>query len=530
MRRRRAFSLMLVMALLVVAVAGVVQLVSLVGTQRQTYRTIEFQDRAVRYASNALEMAVAHLEVNSNWQEDLIFPAQPGDASDASGRITFKNTETYHSTNNFSNEEMTSFDAGDFHRKIPGHTVHLLSRGTYGRKQAYVEAFVAIPPYDFALACTGSLQTDGPFLVGALSDPSAWQGSADSPDFLSQLRRASLVANSPGNPAIFLSGSPVRVTGNLVTPGTVRKTASVQVDGQVEEGHRPLAVPAVDFAELDPEGKPLLRTLDAEVSGEIAGFARRTGDLTVSGDLTLKEGVLFVDGNFTCSGALSGLGVIAVTGRTVLSSVTLKSLQQLALVSKGDLTVSGQGQNRSTLVGLLYSQGNLTLSDMTVVGAVVAGGSQMQLHNVNVLENPKGVQFSFEQSWVGGTQSAPIPPPFPGQPEVVVKLKDQNKKPADFAPPKSFDPDRDLEAVYVGGAPDGQDAGPVSSYLRANTGKSYLENLVQQIPTEQTNLNQTFSAGKVDLNLNRFLKLADKLKVVYRRTYYGIPSDPTGTS
>ena len=449
---------MLVMALLVVAVAGVVQLVSLVGTQRQTYRTLEFQERAVRYASNALEMAVARLELNSNWQEDLVFPARPGDASDASGRITFKSSETYHSTNNFANDEMTTFDAGDFHRKIPAHTVHLLSQGTYGRKQVYVEAFVAIPPYDYAIAASGSLQTDGPFLVGALSDPSAWHGSADSAEFLSQLRRASLVSNSPAKPAIFLSGSPVRVTGNLVTPGTVRKADSVRVDGQVEEGHRPLAIPSVDLAELDPAGKPLLRTLDSEVSGEIAGFARRSGDLTVRGDLTLKEGVLFVDGNFSCSGSLSGLGVIAVTGRTVLTSVTLKSLQQVALVSQGDLTVSGQGQTSSTLVGLLYSQGNLTLSDVTVVGAVVAGGSRMQLHNVHVLQNPKGVQFSFEQSWVGATQSEPMTGPGIGS-NVVVRLKDTTKKPADFAPPKTFDPNVDLDAVYVGGAQDGQDAG-----------------------------------------------------------------------
>jgi hypothetical protein len=531
MRRRRAFSLALVLALLVLAAAGILQLVSLIGSQREAFRLVEFQDRAVRYASNALELAVAKLETNPEFQDDLIFPAQPGDRSDASGLVTFKTSAPYHSTNNFAQNDPATLKVGQFQRQIPPHTVHLLSQGSYGRKTVYVEAFVAVPLYDYAIACKGSLATDGPFLVGALADPSAWQGDARSPQFLAQLRRASMVANSTGSPAILLSGSPVRVTGNLVSPGKI-SAGGAQVDGQIEEGHRPLGLPEISFSELDPVGKPLLRTLDAEVSGEVAGFARRSGDLSVNGDLVLKEAVLFVDGDFTCSGSLSGLGAIVVTGRTNLRSVSLKSLQQLALVSKGDLTVSGQGQTSSTLLGLLYTQGNLSLSDVTVVGAVVAGGSRMQLHNVNVLQNPKGVAFEFAQSWVGGTQSAPMPSGLPGSPNVVVRLKDPSKKPADFAPPNRFDPNSELVAVYVGGSQDGQEAGAVSSYTgRPNSLASrFLSQIQQQIPKETQDPKAVISAGKVDMNLNRFLKLADKLKVVYRRTYYGIPSEPTGTS
>ena len=123
---------------------------------------------------------------------------------------------------------------------------------------------------------------------------------------------------------------PSGFTGNLVSPGKISAGGS-QVDGQIEEDHRPL--PEIPVTDLDPAGKPLLRTLDAEVSGEIAGFARRSGDLRMGGDLYV-------------SGSLSGLGVIVVAGRTTLSSVSLKSLQQVALVSRGDLTVTGQGQAR----------------------------------------------------------------------------------------------------------------------------------------------------------------------------------------
>ena len=112
-----------------------------------------------------------------------------------------------------------------------------------------------------------------------------------------------------------------------------------------------------------------------------------------------------------------------------------------------------------------------------------------------------------------------------------MSLKNTSKQPADFAPPNSFDPNTDLEAVYAGGSHDGEDAGSASPLLRPGSiGGSFLQGLREQIPTEEPDPDKVISAGKVDLDLNRFLKLADKLKVVYRRTYYGIPSEPTGTS
>ena len=307
------------------------------------------------------------------------------------------------------------------------------------------------------------------------------------------------------------------------------------VEGQVEEGHRPVGLPEIDLRDLDPTGKPLLLTLDeAEVSSplEVKGYARRQGDLTIRGDLKLSEGILYVDGNLSVTGSVSGLGVIAVSGRTSLSAVRLNALQQLGLLSQGDLTVTGRVGEKSTLVGLVYTKGNLSLSDVTVVGAVVGAGSSgatMTLHNVNALKSSKGVKFEFEQGWVGGTQSQPIAGTLGGS--VVVRLKNTSKKPADFAPPNSFDPNTDLEAVYAGGSHDGEDAGSASPLLRPGSiGGSFLQGLREQIPTEEPDPDKVISAGKVDLDLNRFLKLADKLKVVYRRTYYGIPSEPTGTS
>ncbi|MBT9582836.1 hypothetical protein IV102_05775 [bacterium] len=533
---RRGFSLALVMCLLILALAGVMQLVSLIYNQRITAQNLEYQDRAARYANNALEYTVAELEKDSNFRGEVLFKAQPGDRSDAQGRVTFDPASTYHSTNNFEGKDLLPFEVAGFRRQVPPNTIHILSQGRYAGKTVYTEAFVAVPAYDYAIAASGSLTTDGAFLVGALDDPNAWQGSTDTDDFKKALRRASMVSNSGADPAISLSGAPVRITGNLITPGKVLRGPNVQVDGQVEEGHRPLGLPDIPLSDLDPAGKPLLRTLEEEdFSGDLTGFARRTGDLRVTGDLVLKDGLLYVDGNLNVTGAISGIGCVVVTGRTSLSSVTLKAVEQVALLSVGDLSISGQGQENSTLVGLLYSRGNLSLSDVTVVGAVVAGGQQVTLRNVNMLKSPKGVSFSFEQGFVGGTQSAPIAGGLPGVGDVVVRLKQvsngqggmRDPRPSDFAPPKSFIPDEAMEVVdAVTGAP----GGDLSDYINLDAGRSFKNSVVQQVPTEAPTPVKIISTGEVDLDLNRFLKLADKLKVIYRKTHYGIPSEPAATS
>ena len=105
----------------------------------------------------------------------------------------------------------------------------------------------------------------------------------------------------------------------------------------------------------------------------------------------------------------------------------------------------------------------MTLSDVTVVGAVIAGGTKMQLHNGNVFQNPKGVQFEFEQGFVGGTQSVGMRGLSVDPRPVVVGLKKiagRPARPSDFAPPRVFDPNQDLVAVYQG---TDEVAGPVAS-------------------------------------------------------------------
>lgn len=155
----------------------------------------------------------------------------------------------------------------------------------------------------------------------------------------------------------------MRITGNAVSVGTIALGDGVKLEGFKEEGHKPVGLPEINLKDLDPSAKSVLLSLsEGVIEGrrEITGFARRQGDLRIEGDLVLKEGLLYVDGNLTVTGKISGLGCLVVTGTSHFSNVSLASLDQLALLSRGDLTIQGPGRERSTLVGLLYSEGNLT--------------------------------------------------------------------------------------------------------------------------------------------------------------------------
>lgn len=541
--KRRGFSLLTVMFLLVLAGSAVLGMALMVNSQRLSAQKLEFQDKAHRYAANAVELALARLEKDSNSTETVRFDAQPGDREDAVGLVTYDSGELFHSVNNFGKYETAVFTAGDFHRIIPRNSIYLLGKGQYGNAVVYEEAIASMPPYEFALASAGSMATEGAFLVGALEDPAALAEGVDSPAFLQALRRASLASNSAASPAIRLEGAPVKITGNVVSPGTVVRGPGVQVDGIVEEGHRPVGLPVIPLQELDPAGRPLLLTLENEVVSstlDIDGFARRAGNLRISGDLKLSEGVLFVDGDLTVTGAISGLGCVVCTGRCTVSSASLRSLKQVALLSRGDLTITGSGAG-STLVGLVYSEGNLSLSDVTVVGCVVCAREQggMTLRNVNVLRNAAGVAFEMEMGFQGGTQSGVITMQGRGAggQQVRLRLKQvadasapggmREARPSDFAPPNAFDAEQALEVV------DATTGEPVAGVSVAQVfrnpdtnASSFRSNILDQIL--RTEAQSIYANGKVDLDLNRFLKLSDKLKVVYRRTHYGIPAtDPT---
>lgn len=176
-----------------------------------------------------------------------------------------------------------------------------------------------------------------------------------------------------------------------------------------------------------------------------------------------------------------------------------------------------------------------------MVGAIVCAGtsqSALTLTNVTALTSPKGVEFEIFESFAK-SQSGPISVGGGGMGTarvVVVRLKSvsdpdspDGKRPArsaDFAPPKSFDPAQHLEVWD----PEADQEVTGVDISRESNFKTFQSALQAQISTEPESPQQAISTGKISLDLNRFLKLSDKLNVVYRKSHYGSPSVAGSTS
>ena len=89
--------------------------------------------------------------------------------------------------------------------------------------------------------------------------------------------------------------------------------------------------------------------------------------MELDGALIYVTGNLTVTGNIKGDGALIALGDVKLTGQS-----TIEADSKVAVISKGDLTLTGTGSERSLFSGLVYSEGKVEASRITVVGGIVA--------------------------------------------------------------------------------------------------------------------------------------------------------------
>ncbi len=448
------------------------------------------------------------------------------------GLISFKGG----SRNNLAGDEAVRLGE----RSLPEHSVYVVAEAHFDGVELRQELILAKPPFPYALASSGPLKTQGAFLLGSVND----ETDLGEPDFEKKLRPSSLASNSKGNPAIELIGSPVHITGHVLAPGKI-VAPGAKIDGQLQENHRPVALPDIQLGEYDPKDRPVVVNLDDTYHGEILkGFCRRSGSFRSEKPLKLEAGILYIDGDFDCNGPIEGVGALVVTGNARIKSLDLSALRKLAVVCGGNLEITGGGKESTRLRGLLYAKGNLSLARVTVVGAVIAGGSndrELKLDNVNVLGSKDGVQFNFEVGFSVPTQVTIPGDTFAGVPDRTLRLRQRKDpksgemratRPSDFL-------GADGKSVLIQQA--GQWTIPSNllddyfEFVDANTGlevspKKDLQNLVtsnrhaQLLSTKLANAasealessNTVVSKGSLNLDLNRFLRLSDQLKIVYR--------------
>jgi hypothetical protein len=498
-RAKRAFALaptLLILTLTSLVLFGVAEVC--LQTHRASNQILNYR-QARRLAQLGANEALYAINQNQSWVTGL----QVAGANQSQATVTFDQKTPYWSTNNLSGSAAVTASDGSI---VPANSALVFSTANYGNSVVHYKVQVSAPLFPFSIASTGPL-------------------------------RSSILSDSSSTDAVDIEGSPVRIAGDVVTVGQAVIGSGVEVDGQVKDGSTLKAVPTINPSDYDPAGQPLVRNLSSDsldASDTFQGYVRRQGDLTVNGALNLQESILYVSGNLVVNGALSGVGAVFVGGSVTLGSASLGAVDQLALVSGGDMSITGAGSSASTLTGLVYSAGNLNLSGVTVVGAVVCASSTGQplvMNNVNMLGNSAGVNFSFNLSWSGNTNTKPgagglgagagYSVTLTGSPaQLLAKgFSSTNVNANSFSNPifcsfftlsPPYQGSKNLTpsiALALGLGTSGQ--------LGQSSSAVGIANMVAQ-NLQQATTSAIVSQGKLSLNLNRFLQQGEALQVVFR--------------
>jgi hypothetical protein len=320
------------------------------------------------------------------------------------GVVTFnKNqTATPYSTDNLYNTNgvpgYSSASSGSTPWPVPGNGMQLIGVGTYKNTTVYTNAIIWIPPYPYAIAASGKININGNVVVGSVGQNGANATAGGSLVPTSSLLPAAMGDSNTGAPAISMSpgnGSSVYIAGCVDTAGTVYQNGSIVINGQlmqnVSAGSIP--IPTVTVTSFNPVGtipNSQITTLTPTPCGvptnlQLTGYNFVSPSATyTTQNINLNGGILYVKGSLQAQ-TVSGNGAIMAEGNvTITQDANLTSNDTLALLANGNVNLNGTCQSGSTFKGLLYTQGNLSAKNLTVIGQYVANGGTTNVGNVSL--------------------------------------------------------------------------------------------------------------------------------------------------
>lgn len=552
-RRKRGASLLAVMALSMV----VVTVLLVVGSVSTARLTLAGRSRGESLATYAAESAIARATAALLEDRTPSKNLQPDDTyledkeAGWSARLTWKTDKGIpYSTNLWDTDKSVTGWNG---YAVPGRSLHMVAVGKCRGVERVVETVLHIPPFPYVIASSGTVNSDGGLLVTGVADAkdvSLQNGVVSIPK--EKETAGHVASNGTGDPALVL-GPDTEVTGDVRAAGKINLDPAALVRGEVRPEVDPIGIPKLDVRSYDPATRPGVQHLDNEEYPnstytdrlKLEGFVRRAGNLEVtSRGLEMKGAVLYVDGDLEVRGPIEGKGALIVTGDCTLhGGAKLSTDNEAALVVGGDVTINGDGK-QSTFVGLVYTEGNFTAEDITLVGAFVANsvssaGSAMRMNRVNLVSVPSKTEFSWEPGFVGtegdgwgfvGATVAPTvkpvefavsDPPVPGTPAYNPDAIDiLSIRPVYQHGGQTFDRREDfLRAVSRRQLPSERS----KDCLSATSWRSLvdceeqvlLENLRQQLTdANETWIRHQADSGRFSLDLNKFLSIEDRVRLV----------------
>ena len=286
------------------------------------------------------------------------------ETSTSAATLTFVDEGAPYSTNNLTN---SAGAVGWNGQLVPPKSVHLVSVCEVGGERIAVEMLLNQTSFPWSVASNGTIQGNDMEVFAIESKDEADGGFTDG-----EKLKSNIVSNSSG----ASGGNSIELSGNSVITGDAKAVAGISLlDASVVEGKLQANADAVNITldrraeDYRPDPSDSI-AYDPTSVAPITGRYEASGD-TVIGDLKFEDGMLFVDGNVTVTGDISGIGALVATGNiTVTGSMNTKA-DLAALVAGGDINITGVGPNTSSFQGLILAEGSFKAKDTTLVGSAL---------------------------------------------------------------------------------------------------------------------------------------------------------------
>lgn len=392
---RRGTSLAGAVCVISIALLAALTVGTSASLQTQLVQHSENVQIASLLADSALQQGIAELMRAPGWgtNNERIEFAGPVDRSRV--LLTFdKNAGVPFSTNNPTGSPLLGWSGSRLlsQHQVPEHRVHLVAVAECRNARRLREALVYVPNYTVSLASTGKVHLTNS-VVGSLKNVQDLNEVDAHPELLGP---GDLATNSDLGDSVVLSQAS-RVTGNVQSRGDVSLDSGSSVGGEVRQHHSETELPHFNFDEYDPARSnpndpgtgPPLHYEELSPGGHgaqnLVGLVRCEGSVTFTDDLHLDNCLLYVTGDLRVRGGIRGTGAVIVKGRTTVEGgASLTSDDNVALLSRGDVSLLGTQGHPYQFQGLVYTRGNFMARYFTVVGGFVADGSVPGTGNVDL--------------------------------------------------------------------------------------------------------------------------------------------------
>lgn len=295
--------------------------------------------------------------------------------------ITFDRNEGFPWSVNAKDNPKTGFKG----RTVPRSMVSAFATGCCRGQYRTIEVLLYRPPYPYAIASSGRIHSQEHILVdGVDSTQDAQQNKHTKPGHIYSSFQTSVTAPpDPDNPddyAVYIGdngGDKTYISGFILSPGQVLLKPPATVKEGIRARGDKVEIPCRDVSTYDNEGDEGVIKIVSEAfasSQNLDAMYFHSGSLTFTGNVAMNNAFLYLEnGTLKIEGGLTGCGAIVVKNGSVhiKGNASLDGNNRIAILCGGPVTIEG---NNNYFQGLVYSQGNISAKDITVVGNLIMDG------------------------------------------------------------------------------------------------------------------------------------------------------------